>query len=289
VPAEQRGRRRVAAGAKRNGEIRTTRKRDEKPAGKRITCAEGVGPVDGLHVRPHDLSAGGGECAGAAELDADNAIPLRELKSRLIRLEPGQRPGLLGICKQETGRRRRLQEAVDAERRDEAGRRYVEREEARARALERRARSGLRPRLKERVARDEDSARLEGRRQIDRRKPGAGAWIGDDRVSAHDDDAACRRFDVAREQWLDAGLGKSLRDQPSGGVRADTTDDRGACAEQPRRERRVGSGPARTQLDATVDAIAGDRCRKRPVEHHVTNGDQVIRHAQRMLRSKLAV
>jgi len=72
----------------------------------------------------------------------------RKRQRSLIRVEPGQRPGLLGVRKQDAGHRRRLQEAIDAECRDEARRPRVDGEPVRARALERRPRGGLRPRLK---------------------------------------------------------------------------------------------------------------------------------------------
>jgi hypothetical protein len=32
-----------------------------------------------------------------------------------------------------------------------------------------------------------------------------------------------------------------------------------------------------------VDAATGDRCGERPVEHHVTDGDQVMGHAGRLV------
>ena len=72
----------------------------------------------------------------------------RERERSLFRVEPGQRASLLGVRKQHAGRRRRLQEAIDAERRDEPGRRRIDGEPVRSRALERGARGGLRPRCR---------------------------------------------------------------------------------------------------------------------------------------------
>jgi hypothetical protein len=147
----------------------------------------------------------------------------------------------------------------------------------------RRPRSRLRAWLEKRVARDEDGPRLERLRQIARRKPETGAGIGDDRRAADNDDAARARLDVVREQRLDAGRCELVRHQPAGGVRADPTDNRGACPEARGRERRIRGGPARAQLDAAVDATAGDGLRERPIEHHVTDGNQIMRHPSRLV------
>lgn len=51
-------------------------------------------------------------------------------------------------------------------------------------------------------------------------------------------------------------------------------------ATQRSRERRVRCRPTHVQLDPTVDAAAEHGRRQRSVKHHVSDGDQVVRHAR---------
>ena len=203
----------------------------------------------------------------------------RERERGVFGVEPGEGACLLGVRQQHANGRRRLQETIDAERRDEAGRADIHGEAFRPRALDRGSRGGFRASLQERVTGDQDGPRVEGRRQIVRREPGARSGIGDDRRTADDDDAAGRRIRIERQQRLDAVCGKRVGHQPAGGVCADPADDCGTRLETRRRARCVRGGPARAELDAAVHAGTGNGCRKCPVEHHVADSDQVIRHS----------
>ncbi len=283
VPGEER-RGGVAPDAKRHGQIRSPREGEQERAGERVSRAERVRPVDRSHLDAHELTGGRGDGALAPELDAGDAIPACESERRLLRVEPGQRPRLVGVREEEVRLRGRPEEAIDAERLDEARRRSVDADPGCTRTIERRARSGRRARLQERVAGHEDGPSLERLGEIIWIEAGARAGIGDDRRAADDDDAAGALGGVEREQGLDTGRNERLRHEPPGSIRADPADHRGPRAEPGGRERGVGGGPARAQLDPAVDASARNRCRERPVEHDVADGDQVVRHVRRIPR-----
>ena len=272
---------RVAADLERLRELRAACEGNEEPAGERVACAEGVGAVDGLHLDAHELVPDRGDRTRRAELDAGDAVVPRERECGLVAVEPGQHASLLGVREQDAGRRRRRQETVDAERGEQTSRRRVDGEVVRSCPLERGARGGLGLRLQERVARDENGTRLEGRRKIVGCEPGTRAGIGDDRSAAHDDDAACPRLCIAGEQRLDAGRHERVRHQSTGRVRTDATDHGGARPEACGSNGCIRCRPACAQLDAAVHAAACDGGRKRSVEHHVADGDQVIRHGAR--------
>ncbi len=163
----------------------------------------------------------------------------RERDRSLFGVEPGEGACLLGVRQQHADGRRRLQESIDAERRDEAGRTDIHGKPPRPRALDRGSRGRFRAALQKRVTGDQDGPRSEGRRQIIRREPGARSGIGDDRRIAHDDDAAGRRIRIERQQRLDAVRGKRVSDQPAGGVCADPGDDCCTRLETRRRKRGV--------------------------------------------------
>ncbi len=55
--ATELGRRRVAPGSERPGQLRSTREGDEEPAGERVACTERVVPLDRLHRRVYDAFA----------------------------------------------------------------------------------------------------------------------------------------------------------------------------------------------------------------------------------------
>jgi hypothetical protein len=88
---------------------------------------------------------------------------------------------------------------------------------------------------------------------------------------------------VEREHRLDTGCRELVRHQPAGGVRADPSDHSGARPEAGGGEGSVDGRPAGTKLDATVNATAEYRSRKRPVEHHVADGDQIREHPRRLI------
>ena len=86
-----------------------------------------------------------GHRPGAAELDADDVEVPRERERGLFGVEPGQRASLVGVRQQHADCRRRLEESVDAERRDETGRAGIHGKPFRPRALDRGSRGGSEP------------------------------------------------------------------------------------------------------------------------------------------------
>ena len=139
------GTRRVTAAAECHGEIETARKREQESARERVAGAERVRAIDRLHLRPDDLAAARGDCAGAAELDADDAVELCQRECGVGGVEPGKCVRFVGVREQDAGPRGRVEKAIGAESRDEPRRGGVDGEPLCSRALERRPRSASGP------------------------------------------------------------------------------------------------------------------------------------------------
>src|SRR5258707_8857141 len=106
---------RVAARTKSQSELRSPGKRKQESACERIACAERVRSIERLDLCTHDDALRDGECAVAAELDADDAVARGQCRRRLFGLEAGERLRLGGVREQYACPRRRVKEAIGAE------------------------------------------------------------------------------------------------------------------------------------------------------------------------------
>lgn len=129
------------------------------------------------------------------------------------------------------------------------------------------------------MARDEHRARFEHRRDVVDRKGGARATVGRYRVLRLDERAR-GALPVLAEPRLDAGPGEPVPDRRRRRIGAHPADHRRARSDPRRRQRGVHRHSACTNANGRVHDRPRCEPRRRDVEQHLTDRDQIEGHAR---------